>query len=73
MIAFDQIGSYNAAFVPGNWSQRRPAACSSITLPGGKQVPFCAYNTIGYREQARKHLEAKYYSKFNVAVVVQLT
>jgi 7,8-dihydro-6-hydroxymethylpterin dimethyltransferase len=27
-------------------------------LPGGKQVPFCAYNTIGYREQARKQLES---------------
>jgi len=27
-------------------------------LPGGKQIPFCAYNTIGYREQARAQLEA---------------
>jgi hypothetical protein len=27
-------------------------------LPGGKQIPFCAYNTVGYREQARAQLEA---------------
>jgi 7,8-dihydro-6-hydroxymethylpterin dimethyltransferase len=27
-------------------------------LSGGKQIPFCAYNTIGYREQARAQLEA---------------
>ncbi len=32
--------------------------CKEFLLPGGKQVPFCAYNTIGYREQARKQLEA---------------
>jgi len=27
--------------------------CKDFLLPGGKQIPFCAYNTIGYREQAR--------------------
>ena len=32
--------------------------CKEFLLPGGKQVPFCAYNTIGYREQARKQLVA---------------
>src|SRR5262249_24064112 len=32
--------------------------CKEFLLPGGKQIPFCAYNTIGYREQARKELEA---------------
>jgi uncharacterized radical SAM superfamily Fe-S cluster-containing enzyme len=32
--------------------------CKEFLLPGGKQVPFCAYNNIGYREQARKQLEA---------------
>ena len=32
--------------------------CKEFLLPGGKQVPFCAYNTIGYREQARAQLEA---------------
>ncbi len=29
-----------------------------ILLPGGKQVPFCSYNAVGYREQARAQLEA---------------
>ena len=32
--------------------------CKEFLLPGGKQIPFCAYNTIGYREQARKQLGA---------------
>lgn len=32
--------------------------CKEFLLPGGKQIPFCAYNTIGYREQARQQLEA---------------
>lgn len=32
--------------------------CKEFLLPGGKQVPFCSYNTIGYREQARAQLEA---------------
>jgi tetraether lipid synthase len=32
--------------------------CKEFLLPGGKQIPFCAYNTIGYREQARGQLEA---------------
>ena len=31
--------------------------CKEFLLPGGKQVPFCAYNTLGYREQARVQLE----------------
>jgi hypothetical protein len=30
--------------------------CKEFLLPGGKQIPFCAYNTVGYREQARKQL-----------------
>ncbi len=30
--------------------------CKEFLLPGGKQIPFCAYNTIGYREQARAQL-----------------
>jgi len=33
--------------------------CKEILLPDGKQIPFCAYNTIGYREQARTQLEAR--------------
>jgi 7,8-dihydro-6-hydroxymethylpterin dimethyltransferase len=32
--------------------------CKEFLLPGGQQIPFCAYNTIGYREQARRQLEA---------------
>jgi 7,8-dihydro-6-hydroxymethylpterin dimethyltransferase len=32
--------------------------CKEFLLPGGRQVPFCAYNTVGYREQARAQLEA---------------
>jgi uncharacterized radical SAM superfamily Fe-S cluster-containing enzyme len=30
--------------------------CKEFLLPGGKQIPFCSYNTIGYREQARAQL-----------------
>jgi hypothetical protein len=32
--------------------------CKEFLLPGGRQIPFCAYNSIGYREQARQQLEA---------------
>ncbi|MBI4320187.1 MAG: hypothetical protein HY675_16985, partial [Chloroflexi bacterium] len=27
--------------------------------PDGKQIPFCAYNNVGYREQARAQLAAQ--------------
>ena len=30
--------------------------CKEFLLPGGKQIPFCAYNSVGYREQARTQL-----------------
>lgn len=33
--------------------------CKEFLLPGGKQIPFCAYNTVGYREQAREQLIAQ--------------
>jgi uncharacterized radical SAM superfamily Fe-S cluster-containing enzyme len=33
--------------------------CKEILLPDGKQIPFCAYNTLGYREQARRQLAAR--------------
>jgi tetraether lipid synthase len=33
--------------------------CKEFLLPDGKQIPFCAYNTLGYREQARVQLEAR--------------
>jgi len=32
--------------------------CKAFLLPGGRQVPFCAYNSLGYREQARTQLVA---------------
>ncbi len=33
--------------------------CKEFLLPGAVQVPFCAYNTLGYREQARAQLMAR--------------
>lgn len=33
--------------------------CKEILLPDGKQIPFCAYNSVGYREQARQQLSAR--------------
>ena len=33
--------------------------CKEILLPGGKQVPFCAYNNVGYREQSKTQLAAR--------------
>ena len=32
--------------------------CKEFLLPGGKQIPFCAFNSVGYREQARAQLNA---------------
>jgi uncharacterized radical SAM superfamily Fe-S cluster-containing enzyme len=32
--------------------------CKEFLLPGGAQIPFCAYNSVGYREQARSQLVA---------------
>ncbi|HEV8638065.1 MAG TPA: radical SAM protein [Chloroflexota bacterium] len=33
--------------------------CKEFLLPDGKQIPFCAYNSVGYREQARVQLAAR--------------
>lgn len=33
--------------------------CKEFLLPGGAQIPFCAYNSVGYREQARAQLVAQ--------------
>ncbi len=33
--------------------------CKEILLPDGKQIPFCAYNNVGYREQTRIQLQAR--------------
>ncbi|MDE3078330.1 MAG: radical SAM protein, partial [Chloroflexota bacterium] len=30
--------------------------CKEFLLPDGRQIPFCAYNTVGYREQVRQQL-----------------
>ncbi len=37
--------------------------CKEILLPDGHQVPFCAYNTVGYREQAREQLSVRQRSR----------
>ncbi len=34
--------------------------CKEILLPDGYQIPFCAYNTVGYREQTRAQLTARH-------------
>lgn len=33
--------------------------CKEFLLPDGHQIPFCSYNTVGYREQARAQLTAR--------------
>ncbi len=30
--------------------------CKEFLLPDGRQIPFCAYNTVGYREQVKAAL-----------------
>jgi uncharacterized radical SAM superfamily Fe-S cluster-containing enzyme len=37
--------------------------CKEILLPDGKQIPFCAYNSVGYREQARAQLARRQRSR----------
>lgn len=32
--------------------------CKAVLLPDGRQIPFCAYNSLGYREQARRQQAA---------------
>ena len=32
--------------------------CLGILVPDGRMIPFCAYNTVGYREQVRSALMA---------------
>ena len=45
---------------PWTFSQKNlMKCCKEFLLPGGGQVPFCAYNTVGYREQARAQLVAQ--------------
>jgi len=33
--------------------------CKEVLLPGGHQIPFCSYNNVGYREQAREQLTTR--------------
>ena len=33
--------------------------CKEFLLPDGRQIPFCAYNNVGYREQVREQLAAR--------------
>ena len=33
--------------------------CKAFLLPDGRQIPFCAYNNVGYREQVREQLSAR--------------
>lgn len=33
--------------------------CKEFLLPDGKQIPFCSFNTLGYREQTRVQLAAR--------------
>ncbi|MFQ5409868.1 MAG: radical SAM protein [Anaerolineales bacterium] len=45
---------------PWTFSQKNVMkCCKEILLPDGKQIPFCAYNSVGYREQARAQLAAR--------------
>lgn len=30
--------------------------CVEVLVPDGRMIPFCAYNTVGYREQVREQL-----------------
>ncbi len=33
--------------------------CVGVLLPDGRMIPFCAYNSVGYREQVRAQLAAR--------------
>lgn len=37
--------------------KRLMKCCVHQLLPDGRAIPFCAYNTLGYREQVRRELE----------------
>jgi uncharacterized protein (DUF2236 family) len=38
--------------------QKLRKCCVSEILPDGRLIPFCAYNSVGYREQVRRDLAA---------------
>jgi len=33
--------------------------CVEVLVPDGRMIPFCAYNTVGYREQVREQLRTR--------------
>jgi uncharacterized radical SAM superfamily Fe-S cluster-containing enzyme len=33
--------------------------CIHELLPDGRAIPFCAYNNLGYREQARQQMRMR--------------
>jgi uncharacterized radical SAM superfamily Fe-S cluster-containing enzyme len=33
--------------------------CVEVLVPDGRMIPFCAYNTVGYREQVRAQLAGR--------------
>jgi uncharacterized radical SAM superfamily Fe-S cluster-containing enzyme len=33
--------------------------CVEFLVPDGRMIPFCTYNTVGYREQVRDILTKK--------------
>jgi hypothetical protein len=33
--------------------------CVGVLVPDGRLIPFCAYNTVGYREQVREQLRRR--------------
>jgi uncharacterized radical SAM superfamily Fe-S cluster-containing enzyme len=33
--------------------------CVGVLVPDGRLIPFCAYNTVGYREQVREQLRTR--------------
>ena len=33
--------------------------CVGVLTPDGRMIPFCAYNTVGYREQVRADLSKR--------------
>jgi hypothetical protein len=45
---------------PWTFNQKNVMKCCKAFLqPGDLQIPFCAYNCVGYREQARVQLAAR--------------
>ena len=52
---------WSSSAVPGSEkaAQSFALSCAACGLPDGKPIPFCAYNNVGYRQQARAQLMAR--------------